>query len=68
MATRRRWTPEAIQAEPAPIVAELGRIPTGEELAARGIPGLSSAMQRDGGDPVAHGLDAGRELSEAVRR
>ncbi len=106
MATRRTWTPETIQAELKPIVAELGRMPKREELAARGLSGLSSAMQRHGGvamwrermtaalssgeddvahediarhayykslegaggDPVAHWLDAERELSGAAKR
>ncbi len=105
MATRRQWTPESIQAELEPLVAELGRMPKREELAARGLSGLSSAMQRhggvamwrermtaatpsgeaavtredierhayykslerSGGDPVAHWLDAERELSVATR-
>jgi hypothetical protein len=49
MTTRRRWTPETIHAELAPIVAELGRMPKREELAARGLSGLTSAMQRHGG-------------------
>jgi hypothetical protein len=49
MTTRRRWTPETIQAELAPIVAELGRMPKREELAERGLSGLTSAMQRHGG-------------------
>jgi acyl-CoA synthetase (AMP-forming)/AMP-acid ligase II len=49
MSTRRRWTPETIHAELAPIVAELGRMPKREELAARGLSGLSSAMHRHGG-------------------
>jgi hypothetical protein len=49
MSTRRRWTPETILAELEPIVAELGRFPKREELAARGLSGLTSAMGRHGG-------------------
>jgi hypothetical protein len=49
MTTRRRWTPETIEAELTPIVAELGRMPKREELAERGLSGLSSAMGRHGG-------------------
>jgi hypothetical protein len=49
MSTRRRWTPETIQAELAPIVAELGRFPKREELAERGLSGLTTAMTRNGG-------------------
>jgi hypothetical protein len=71
VATRRRSTREAIQAEPESIAAELGRIPTGEvavaceEIARHASDG---SLERDGSDPVAHWLDAGRELSEATRR
>jgi hypothetical protein len=49
MSTRRRWTTETIQAALDPLVAELGRFPTRAELAARGLSGLPSAMQRHGG-------------------
>src|SRR3954447_26869433 len=49
MTTRRRWTPETILAELEPVVAELGRFPKREELAERGLSGLTSAMQRHGG-------------------
>src|SRR4051794_9843729 len=49
MSTRRRWTPETILAELEPIVAELGRMPKRDELAARGLSGLTSAMGRHGG-------------------
>jgi hypothetical protein len=52
MTTRRRWTPETILAELEPIVAELGRFPKREELAERGLSGLTSAMQRHGGVPA----------------
>ena len=47
--TKNRWTPETIQATLEPIVAELGRFPKRDELAARGLSGLSSAMGRNGG-------------------
>src|SRR4051794_17472983 len=47
--TRTRWTPETIQSTLEPIVAELGRFPKRDELAARGLSGLSSAMGRNGG-------------------
>src|SRR3954469_8753047 len=47
--TKNRWTPETIHATLEPIVAELGRFPKRDELAARGLSGLSSAMGRDGG-------------------
>jgi len=49
MSTRRRWTPETIHATLEPLVAELGRMPKREELAERGLSGLTSAMQRHGG-------------------
>src|SRR4051794_11488814 len=49
MTTRRRWTPETILAELEPLVAELGRFPKREELAERGLSGLTSAMGRHGG-------------------
>jgi hypothetical protein len=48
-AKKTRWTPETIQATLEPIVAELGRFPKREELAERGLSGLSSAMGRNGG-------------------
>jgi hypothetical protein len=48
-AKKIRWTPETIQATLEPIVAELGRFPKREELAERGLGGLSSAMGRNGG-------------------
>jgi hypothetical protein len=46
---KNRWTPETIHAALEPIVAELGRFPKRDELAARGLGGLSSAMGRNGG-------------------
>jgi hypothetical protein len=49
MSTRRRWTPETIQAALEPLVAELGRFPTRAEFADRGLSGLPGAMQRHGG-------------------
>ena len=49
MATRRRWTEESIRIEIAPIVAELGRMPTRRELTERGLGAAWSAMQRRGG-------------------
>ncbi len=49
MTTRRRWTDETIEAELAPIVAELHRMPKREELAERGLAGLWTALQRNGG-------------------
>jgi hypothetical protein len=52
MATRRRWTEESIRAEIAPIVAELGRMPTRREVADRGLGAAWSAMQRRGGIPA----------------
>lgn len=55
MATRRSWTEESIRNEIAPIVAELGRMPTRRELSDRGLGGAWSAMQRNGG------LDAWRK-------
>jgi hypothetical protein len=48
-AKKNRWTPETIQATLEPIVAELGRFPKSDELAERGLGGLSSAMGRHGG-------------------
>jgi hypothetical protein len=52
MKTRRRWTEEAITNELEPIVAELGRLPTRRELTERGLGGMASAMQRQGGTAV----------------
>src|SRR4051794_26460295 len=49
MTTRRRWTPETIELELSPIVAELGRMPKRDELTERGLSGLWSAMSRNGG-------------------
>ena len=49
MATRRSWTEESIRNEIAPIVAELGRMPTRRELTDRGLGAAWSAMQRRGG-------------------
>ena len=49
MATRRRWTEGSIRIEIAPIVAELGRMPTRRELTERGLGAAWSAMQRHGG-------------------
>ncbi|CAA9464531.1 MAG: hypothetical protein AVDCRST_MAG38-579 [uncultured Solirubrobacteraceae bacterium] len=49
MATRRRWTEETIRDSIAPIVAELGRMPTRRELADRDLGAAWSAMQRRGG-------------------
>jgi hypothetical protein len=49
MTARRRWTEESIQAEVAPVAAELGRMPTSTELRSRGLGGAWSAMKRHGG-------------------
>ena len=49
MATRRRWTQDSIRSELAPIVAELGRMPSRRELTDRGLGGAWSAMHRHGG-------------------
>ncbi len=49
MATRRRWTQDSIRSQIAPIVAELGRMPTRRELADRDLGAAWSAMQRHGG-------------------
>ena len=49
MAPRRSWTQASIETEIAPIVAELGRMPTRRELTDRGLGGAWSAMQRLGG-------------------
>ncbi len=49
MSTRRLWNPETIHAALEPIVAELGRFPKRDELAARGLSGLSTAMGKHGG-------------------
>ncbi len=37
MGTRRRWTEASVRIEIAPIVAELGRMPTRRELTDRGL-------------------------------
>jgi Protein of unknown function (DUF2934) len=55
MSTRRRWTDTTIEAELAPIVADLGRMPTRTELTRRGLAGAWAAMQRRGGVPTWHG-------------
>ena len=47
--TRRTWNETAIEAELLAISAELGRFPRRAELPARGVGGLWSAMQRNGG-------------------
>ena len=47
--TRRTWNETAIEAELLAISAELGRFPRRAELTARGVGGLWSAMQRNGG-------------------
>src|SRR5918995_1206797 len=44
-----KWNPETIHAALEPIVAELGRFPKREELSARGLGGLSTAMGKHGG-------------------
>ena len=49
MTTRRRWDAETIHATLEPIIAELGRFPKREELSARGLSGLSTAMGKLGG-------------------
>ena len=62
MITRRRWTDESIEATLAPIVADLGRLPTRKELSERGVGGAWSAMQRNGG------VDAWRDRLLQPRR
>lgn len=49
MSTRNKWTPETILATLEPIVAELGRFPKRDELSARGLGGLNTAMGKHGG-------------------
>jgi hypothetical protein len=46
---RRTWNEGTIEAELAPVVAELGRFPKRGELVALGLSGLWTAMQRHGG-------------------
>src|SRR4051794_7670793 len=46
---RRTWNEATIEAELAPVVAKLGRFPKRAELAAVGLSGLWTAMQRHGG-------------------
>jgi DUF2934 family protein len=46
---RRTWNEATIEAELAPLVARLGRFPKRAELAAVGLSGLWTAMQRHGG-------------------
>jgi hypothetical protein len=48
----RKWTDETIAATLAPIVAELGRMPSRTELAERDLAALWSAMRRNGGTRV----------------
>ena len=62
MPLRRRWTEASIEAVLAPLVADLGRMPTRRELADRSVGGAWSAMQRHGG------LDAWRERLLRPRR
>ena len=62
MITRRRWTDESIEATLAPVVADLGRLPTRKELSERGVSGAWSAMQRHGG------IDAWRDRLLQPRR
>lgn len=66
MATRRRWTEDSLRNEIAPIVAELGRMPTRRELTDRGLGATWSAMQRRGGI-AAWRLDLVAELAPVVR-
>jgi hypothetical protein len=66
MATRRRWTQESIRHEIAPVVAELGRMPTRRELTDRGLSAAWSAMQRRGGI-AAWRLELGAPLAPVVR-
>jgi hypothetical protein len=46
---RRTWNEATIEAELAPVVAKLGRFPKRAELAAVGLGGLWTAMQRHAG-------------------
>ena len=46
---RRKWDEETIAETLAPVVADLGRMPSRSELAARDLAGLWSAMRRNGG-------------------
>ena len=46
---RRTWNEATIEAELASLVAKLGRFPKRAELAAVGMSGLWTAMQRHGG-------------------
>jgi len=45
----RKWTDERIAATLAPVVADLGRMPSRTELAERDLAALWSAMRRNGG-------------------
>ena len=75
MATRRRWTEESIRIEIAPIVAELGRMPTRREASERGSGAAWSAMQRRGGiaawrlrlDPPTAPIATGAPVAPVVR-
>src|SRR3954467_14740256 len=59
---RRTWTETAMEAELLSITAEIGRFPKRAELTARGVGGLWSAMQRNGG------IDAWRERVTGASR
>lgn len=49
---RRKWDEETIAQALAPVIAELGRMPTRGELAERDLTGVWSAMRRNGGTRV----------------
>ncbi|HWT22785.1 MAG TPA: DUF2934 domain-containing protein [Solirubrobacteraceae bacterium] len=49
---RRTWTEATIEAELTAVVATLGRFPKRAELIDRGLGGLWTAMQRNGGVPA----------------
>jgi len=67
--SRFTWSETSIAEALAPIVSELGRMPTRTELKARGLAGTWDAMRRRGGiDAWTDRLTAtGGDPSEAIR-
>jgi hypothetical protein len=60
---RRRWTPETIESELRPLIAELGRLPKRSECEARGLGGMYRAMRKEGAPDWSHLLEAERPPS-----
>jgi hypothetical protein len=72
---RRKWDEQTIAQTLAPVVADLGRMPSRSELAARNLTALWSAMRRNGGAGAwaqrigeLHGHAAARRSTPAEER